>query len=271
MSYLLLLSGGAAKGAFQVPVIEHLVSTKGYPTHVVGSSIGAGNAAAVASGKVERLRDLWKIDSVRAFQSINLDIWHGLNSLNKYRKIIEDHDLLGFGKCKISVGLVDLATGRHKTICLNNLNEKNKLDAIIASASQPLIHERAQFNNRWVADGGVKAVIPPIKQYLDYDEIHVVTCFPLNPHRDEVPQDSLNSATAQVFRAMEIFVTNTMHNDIQRLREWVKNGAKIFMYCPPSWNKIGGSWEASEKMISQRLDLGAEVAKAPHILEAQAP
>jgi predicted acylesterase/phospholipase RssA len=266
MNYLLLLSGGAAKGAFQVPIIERLIVEKGYPSHVVGTSIGSGNATAVASGKVHILRKLWKIDSVRAFQSINLDIWHGLNSLNKYRKIIEEHDVLDFDYCKISVGLVDLATGNHRTICLNNLSKEDKLDALIASASQPMIHERAQFRNRWCVDGGVKAVVPPIKQYLDYDEIHVVTCFPLNPKRNEVPQEELTSATAQVFQAVDIFVNSVMYNDIQRLRTWVSNGAKVYMYCPPSWEAIGTSWEASEKIITQRLELGYEIAKQPILL-----
>ncbi|NWF80136.1 MAG: patatin-like phospholipase family protein [Chloroflexi bacterium] len=65
MKKALVLSGGGARGAYHVGVIEALVETgwmqdgRG-PDIVAGTSIGAINAAALASGlSVARLRELW--------------------------------------------------------------------------------------------------------------------------------------------------------------------------------------------------------------------
>ena len=56
----LVLSGGSARCAFQIGVIETLVELGIRPALCVGVSGGAWNAAAVAVGHAHRLRTYWR-------------------------------------------------------------------------------------------------------------------------------------------------------------------------------------------------------------------
>jgi NTE family protein len=61
MKKALVLSGGGARGAFQVGVWKYLREINWTPDLICGTSIGAVNAAAIGSGmSVERLIDIWK-------------------------------------------------------------------------------------------------------------------------------------------------------------------------------------------------------------------
>lgn len=56
----LILSGGGARGAFQVGVLKYLDEIGWHPDMICGSSAGAVNAAALGSGiSVERMCQLW--------------------------------------------------------------------------------------------------------------------------------------------------------------------------------------------------------------------
>jgi NTE family protein len=61
MKKALILSGGGARGAFQVGVWKYLREINWTPDLICGTSIGAINAAAIGSGMpVKRLIDLWE-------------------------------------------------------------------------------------------------------------------------------------------------------------------------------------------------------------------
>lgn len=264
MEYLLLLSGGAAKGAFQVPIVEHLVDKIGYPAHVAGTSIGAGNGAAVASKKIKKLRKLWNlINETSDFQSLNPDLWNGFSSLSRYKNMLIENDMLDIKDIKLTVGIVDLATARHRLIDLNPLNQEDRLDAIIASSTQPLIHERTKFKNRWSVDGGIFAVIPPIPNFERYEEIHVVTCFPINTQREIVNQKQVDSGLSQAFRSIDIMTSIIMSNDIARLKQQATSNKNIYLYAPPTWESIGLPFEASAEIIEARFKLGEKIAQNP--------
>jgi NTE family protein len=56
----LILSGGGAKGAFQVGVEKYAREIKGYHWDIIsGVSVGALNAGMLAMGKTQRLFELW--------------------------------------------------------------------------------------------------------------------------------------------------------------------------------------------------------------------
>src|SRR5512143_1220139 len=56
----LVLSGGGAKGAFQVGAEKYAREVKGYRWDVIaGVSVGALNGAMLAMGKYQRLFDIW--------------------------------------------------------------------------------------------------------------------------------------------------------------------------------------------------------------------
>jgi predicted acylesterase/phospholipase RssA len=267
MKWILLLSGGAARGAFQVPVIERLIAEKGMPAAVFGTSVGAVHAAAVGSGVLPTLRDIWvNLGGVGDFQQLNFDAWNGLFTLNPLRKMLEAR-LGPSWRIPTGVGMVDLAEAKHHTALLNEMSKQDVIDAVVASSSQPGIHERAKFRGKWYADGGVMHVVPTYKlnkagiDPKTVSEIHAVCCFPLDPTPAVATQGEVSTLFEQSLRALDILTTSNSKRDIQRLRG-IK-GPRVFAYCPPSWEAIGPSFDAGPDMIQRRLELGEEVARSP--------
>ena len=63
-SYGLALEGGGARGSYQVGAYKALVEADIHLKAIVGTSIGAINAAVICSGGLELLEEIWKsIDS----------------------------------------------------------------------------------------------------------------------------------------------------------------------------------------------------------------
>lgn len=70
----LVLSGGGGRGAYHVGVLQFLEEHEWWPDVVVGTSIGAVNGAAIASGHTAKsLRALWKRLKTKNVQKFNLN------------------------------------------------------------------------------------------------------------------------------------------------------------------------------------------------------
>lgn len=89
----LVLSGGGAKGAFQVGVLEYLHEKGKLDFDIVcGVSVGALNATMVAQGEFDRLKELWEgiKESPDIYKKNSwLGIILGKNSLNDNRPLKE--------------------------------------------------------------------------------------------------------------------------------------------------------------------------------------
>ena len=81
MSKALILSGGGARGAFQVGVMKYLEEMNWKPDLICGTSVGAINAVAYGSGMpMDRLISLWKAYHRKTMYDISLPIL--IKSLN---------------------------------------------------------------------------------------------------------------------------------------------------------------------------------------------
>ncbi len=126
MKKALILSGGGARGAFQVGVWKYLREINWNPDLICGTSIGAVNAAAIGSGmSVERLIHVWK--SHNRSEIYRLKGLHFLKSLHRgkplksvfdtapLRAILTRHlnlEALRRSPIEIIISTVHLATGR---------------------------------------------------------------------------------------------------------------------------------------------------------------
>ncbi len=96
-SKALVLSGGGGWGAYQVGVLRFLEEHEWFPDVIVGTSIGAVNGAAIASGHTSHsFWALWrrlKTDDVqrRAWDLFSLDHWdHLLDTAPLRTTLIEE-------------------------------------------------------------------------------------------------------------------------------------------------------------------------------------
>ena len=170
----IVLSGGGAKGAFQVGVLDELITNRGVRIDIaVGTSTGSIQALAVAQDDIPRLVQLWS--SLRK----NSDIYEKrplgvasalLGSKSIYRAsglkrllkdAADDERLRSTGK-KLRLGVVNLGTGVFRTIDESVPGIHNW---VYASCAMPVFFEPLKTRaadgteEQWV-DGGVRDVTP---------------------------------------------------------------------------------------------------------------
>jgi NTE family protein len=170
----IVLSGGGAKGAFQVGVLDELITNRGVKIDIaVGTSTGSIQALAVAQDDIPKLVQIWS--NLRK----NSDIYEKrplgvasalLGSKSIYRagglkRLLEDtadDDRLRATGKKLRLGVVNLGTGLFRTIDESVPGIHNW---VYASCAMPVFFEPLKTRaadgteEQWV-DGGVRDVTP---------------------------------------------------------------------------------------------------------------
>jgi NTE family protein len=170
----IVLSGGGAKGAFQVGVLDELVVQRGVPFDIVaGVSTGSIQALGVAQDDVPGLVQRWL--GIRGNKDIYterpLGVVGGLlgedsiYDTKPLRRLIrgfaDDARLQASGR-KLLLGVVNLGTGQFRTI---DENVPGIADWVYASCAMPLFFDPLLTKaadgtkEQWV-DGGVRNVTP---------------------------------------------------------------------------------------------------------------
>lgn len=165
----IVLSGGGAKGAFQVGVLDELINVKGVkPAIVVGTSTGAIQALGVVQQDVTGLLAVWS--GLRG----NGDIYkerggliatflggkalYDAKPLRQLLKKFHDPAKLAASDIDMRLGVVSLQSGEFRTI---DKTVPNTPDWVYASCAMPTFFDPLQTSDRqqWV-DGGVRDVTP---------------------------------------------------------------------------------------------------------------
>lgn len=165
----IVLSGGGAKGAFQVGVLDELINVRGVrPKIVVGTSTGAIQALGVAQQDVAGLLAVWS--GLKG----NADIYkerggllaaflggkalYDAGPLRRLLKKFHDPAKLAASDIDMRLGVVSLQSGEFRTI---DKTVPNTPDWVYASCAMPTFFDPLQTSDRqqWV-DGGVRDVTP---------------------------------------------------------------------------------------------------------------
>ncbi len=170
----LALSGGGARGAYQIGVIDELIRVRGVEFETAaGTSTGAIQAAGVAQNDVERLVDFWT--GLRGNSSIYHGrggmIWpiiSGKNSLYNpaplkelLGEMFDDAAIRAAGKA-LRMAAVHIATGQLRVV---EESTDNIADWVYASCAQPPFFPPfetigADGNAEQWVDGGVRDITP---------------------------------------------------------------------------------------------------------------
>ena len=184
----LALAGGGSRGAYQIGVYRALKKCHIKIDGFVGTSIGALNAAMLASNRDKELYNLWKsinIGNIFGFSDnfisnleknkVNLKlIKSGLTdfkkiilnkgiSLDNYRKVIKDLNIEeSLYKSNKDFGLVTVKFPEFKPLYLFKDDIKPKLlnEYIIASCYLPIFKMEKILDNKYYLDGGFYDNIP---------------------------------------------------------------------------------------------------------------
>jgi len=177
-----VLSGGGAKGSFQVGAMRYLEEKGIRPEAVYGTSVGALNATGYAFRGMDSVEAFWR--GIKGKGDILSSNWWrpcaaGIYSTKPLRKILE-HEILGPDlnpTCDAIVCYVDLIDLAVKYSNSSIDSKADFIDAALASASIPFVMEPVR--GTWV-DGGVREQTPLLKAIEDgYTEIYLILCNPV--------------------------------------------------------------------------------------------
>lgn len=204
MKKALILSGGGARGAFQIGVWKYLKEKNWIPDIICGTSIGAINAAGIGSGLgIKELSEIWTTHNRRKMYKIKLipflahllirqnftpilDTAPTKALLNKYL----DFNALKTSKIEVIISAVNILTARPEFFNNNEI----KLEHLIASSAMPIIFPWQYINGQPYWDGGVMVntpLFPALAQ--DVDEIIVVMLSPVGNVQQSEPDTVINA------------------------------------------------------------------------------
>lgn len=253
--HALVLSGGGAKGAFQVGVLQALIEEQHQDFDVLcGVSVGALSAAFLAQAKhvpgdpaqsaanlaaqSARLRDLW-LKEIRGNSSIydkrtggEAGILLGSDSIYDpagLRRLLSRHldpqQVSGSGRI-LKIGMVSLETGRYETVVARRDNERTLRDRVLASATMPFYFPPVAMDGDWWADGGLRNITPLAEAFAE-KPARIVAVFTsrlgAGTRPEEIGQGFLGMGTnAFTFlgRTVQILVDEVYNNDVAGAEEW---------------------------------------------------
>lgn len=173
----LVLSGGGGRGAYHVGVLRFLEEHEWTPDVVAGTSIGAVNGAALASGHNARsLWALWQRLHTKDVQKANLNPLHGnyLLDTSPLRETLQREGWVNFERINspetavhLRVTATEVHSGQLRVFGNSDdlypsqmTRQSLTLDHIIASCSIPIVYPATLLNENLFWDGATVANTP---------------------------------------------------------------------------------------------------------------
>lgn len=271
MTRALCLAGGAARGAVQVPVIQHLMKNNRYDA-IYGVSVGSLNGAIAAQGHADSLSEIWSgIDGLRDFMNFEPRMRKaGIFDTEPLQRIVERKIRLDQIKTEFLAGIVSLSSGEYFNYSTRDMKRNKHLwGAVLASSAMPLImHTRPVMVPRkngkgyreiLCVDGGTRNSLPQLDR--SYDEIHVVLCSPFDRAKQVPkgwePEGLFKTATSVISRVFEIMRDDTLDSDLELLRAHSELPLKI--WAPSDYTST--LLDAKQETIQARIRMGHRMVR----------
>lgn len=190
---VLVLQGGGALGAYQAGVYEAMHEAGIEPDWVIGTSIGAINAALVAGNpaprRVDRLRAFWDglsqpasvapwdrlatlwrglpsffepnpaaLGGLHAPVGVDRAAWYAVGPLRRRLPTLADFDALGAHGARLTVGAVHAGTGEMRYF--DSQAEPLRLEHVLASGALPPAFPAVRIDGEPYWDGGIYSNTP---------------------------------------------------------------------------------------------------------------
>ena len=218
----IVLSGGGAKGAFQVGALDQLVHKYNVkPKIVVGTSTGAIQALGVAQNGVKRLVEVWSgikgNDDIYRERAGIAGALFGAKSLydtaplKKLLKKFYDPAKVAASKIELRLGVVSLQSGEFRTIDQSVPGLDNW---VYASCAMPVFFEPLETSDKqqW-ADGGVRDVTP-LGSALELNPSGVLV-IRASPRPGTAKNKKFGNLISIGLRAANILQSEVSRNDLQ--------------------------------------------------------
>lgn len=257
----LVLSGGGAKGAYQVGVLKALAEMGHEYDAYYGVSVGALNAAYLGmyqnfADGVKDLEEIWfNLDTKQIYKKwfmwpLTVPFKPSIYNSTPLEEWV-DRELQHERFMKpVSVGWTSLATGEYRST--RNVYDDFK-KAVVASASFPGFFKPVEFRNDWLIDGGVRNVTP-LKEAIDDGAVQI-DCVVLDAEGVEY-SGKKPKAFNVLARTINIMLDEIVENDIKTCKLYNKHGLgkhiKLNVYRPLSplgINSLDFNTEQNRKLM----------------------
>lgn len=143
----LVLSGGGGKGAYEVGAMKALIEAGVKINAVSGSSVGALNAALLATYDIKSIIEIWY--GIRPEIALSQDNLEKLIWANAIPWLIRK------SRIPCYVNAYNIQTGKNDDFYLNNYRGEAVVKILLASAAMPIIYPPVSFNDTLYWDGGL--------------------------------------------------------------------------------------------------------------------
>lgn len=217
-SYGLVLSGGGTKGAFEIGVWKALREMSVPIDCVIGTSIGAMNAAIIAQNDYEKAEAFWTNLTVNQVLNLNttmvnkyLSQWSGasfdffrlsfindlfrggldITPLRENLSQLIDEDAIRRSSMRLGLVTVELNTLSPTELMIEDIPRGKLLDYLLASAALP-VFRRQEIDGKTYLDGGFYDNVPiNFMARSGYKDILSVE-FPAIGFKQRIADDSIN-------------------------------------------------------------------------------
>ncbi|MBN1178473.1 MAG: patatin-like phospholipase family protein [Anaerolineae bacterium] len=214
----LVLSGGGGRGAYECGVYKYLEEAGIVPEILVGTSIGAINAAAIASGKsAADLEKAWLETRTRDIQRFwRFRPWRSIYDTSPWQKTLYRFiDFQGLARTDRHLLITATEVEGGALRVFDNRQAEITPQHILASCSIPLVYPWTRIGAVHYWDGAVMANTPlGVAVDAGADDVLVVLLSPIGEHRIERPRWPWHALAV----TLDLALSATYENDIKQLQ-----------------------------------------------------
>ena len=250
-----VLTGGGAKGAFQVGVMQSLYGKGIRPDVIYGTSVGALNAAGYAYQGVIGLEKIWKSISSRS-DILKLNWWkllwaEGIYSTSPLKKLI-NKTISGSPSAEAVACSVDYERGKIRYTSNKSVSRDEFKEQVLASASIPVVMDLV---NGWM-DGGVREIGPlSIAVKEGARKVYVISANPINedPSYESMPNGFFKIAKI-AYRVIDGILEHEIFINDMKVCKAMADDVEFHVYAPDQL--VIDTLEFNQKKILKAMEQG---------------
>lgn len=259
-----VLSGGASLGACQVGMLEALYELGIHPDMLVGTSVGAINAAFIASRPLtvrttRQLQEVWRgLSRGQIFPTNPLTAGLGLLGVRDHsvpvgslRRLLSTHieiERLEDAPVALHVVAADALSGEEV-----RLSNGPAIDAILASAAIPGVYPPVPWEAYMLMDGGILNNTP-ISHAVALGAERIVVLPAIGSQRlTRVPRGAIAAGIIALSRA----ITQRFANDLVRYAD----AAELIVLPSPDGGILPADFGHAEELIAEGLERARAMLK----------
>ncbi|AFM11418.1 Patatin [Turneriella parva DSM 21527] len=266
-SYALVLSGGAALGAYQAGAIRAIFEAGLEVRCVAGSSIGALNGYLTATRSIGTMLKFWqeidqrRLITIQSFTKLFFSASPSLLTDQLQRKLVEEHVRikdLQQASCEYICAAISLNTGKLHYFSGGEAKTDTELQQyILASAAVPGVFPPVQIGHELYMDGGLVRNTPV--EAVEHKKVDAVIAISMEP--ESYPKEPLVNTAQIALRTLSIFFRSQADDAITRAENSRKRKAKKLLLLRPKLPLEMQQYEFDQKKIVRLLEQGYHEAQ----------